>query len=207
MTPCVLWIPVYQYTSIRVYQSLPSPTLPWYWWQRLRCRRPSSRWDRASRRHVDHFCSSLPGVTPGPQDHSYPHVWCNTRPLGPLTARVWCNTRPPGPLQPPSGELVIPATPSWEFPGIVPLHSWTFLLESYQDSRTTSRSPPWNSCRPSTPCLVRTRPLGFLTSRLQVRGRNCTTQYLKCSSVRFEKTETAVYLLCFFQRTVNFPSV
>ena len=124
-------------------------------------------------------------VTPGPQDHSYPRVWCNTRPLGPLSARVWCNTRPPGPLQQPSGELVIPATPSWNFPGIVPLHSWTFLLESYQDSRTTSRSPPWNSRCPSTPCLVKTRPLGFLTSRLQVRGRNCTTRYLKCSSVRF----------------------
>ena len=82
---------------------------------------PSSRWDRASRRHVDYFCPSRPGVTPGPQDHSYTRVWCNTRPLGTLSARVWCNTRPPGPLQPPSGELVIPATPSWEFPGIVPL--------------------------------------------------------------------------------------
>ena len=146
---------------------------------------PSNRWDRASRRHVDHFCPSRPGVTPGPQDHSYTRVWCNTRPLGPLSARVWCNTRPPGPLQPPSGELVIPATPSWEFPGIVPQNSWTFLLGSYQDSRTTSRNPPWNSCRLPTPCLVKTRPLGFLTSRLQVRGRNCTTRYPKCSSVRF----------------------
>ena len=148
---------------------------------------------------MDHFCPSRPGVTPGPQDHSYTRVWCNTRPLGPPSARVWCNTRPlgppsarvwcntrpPGPLQSPSGELVIPAIPSWEFPGIAPLNSWTFLLESYQDSRTTSQSPPWNSCRLPTPCLVKTRPLGFLTSRLQVRGRNCTTRHPKCLSVRF----------------------
>ena len=178
----------YQYTSIPVYQYTSRcrhPSYPGIDDSALDVDAPSSRWDRASHRHVDHFCPSRPGVTPGPQDHSYTRVWCNTRPLGPLSARVWCNTRPPGPLRPPSGELVIPATPSWEFLGIAPLNSWTFLLESYQDSRTTSRSPPWNPCRLPTPCLVKTRLLGFLSSRLQVRGSNCTTRYPKCSSVRF----------------------
>ena len=154
---------------------------------------------------MDHFCPSRPGVTPGPQDHSYTRVWCNTRPLGPLSARVWCNTRPPGPLQPPYGELVIPATPSWEFPGIAPLNSWTFLLESYQDSRTTFRSPPWNRCRLPTPCLVKTRPLGFLSSRLQVRGRNCTTRYPKCSSVRFSKDRNRRIFAVFLSENSLFP--
>ena len=137
MTPCVLCIPVYQSTSIPVaavtHATLVLMTAP------LDIDAPSSRLYWASRRHVDHFCPSRPGVTPGLQDHSYTSVWCDTKPQGPLSARVWCNTRPPGPPLPPSGELVIQLHPVGnslelcrETPGIP------------QDSRTTSLSPPWN---------------------------------------------------------------
>ena len=45
MTSWELWIPVHQ--------SQPSPTLPWYWWQRLLdIDAPSSRWYWASRHHI-----------------------------------------------------------------------------------------------------------------------------------------------------------
>ena len=147
MTPCELWIPVYQ--------SLPSPTLPWYWWQRpLDIDAPSSRWYWASRRHilgefvpsytvgnslesscrhVDHFCPSRPGVTPGLQDHSY--------------TSVWCNTRPPGPPLPPSGELV-PNNTLLGIPWNCAANSWnTAGPPSWYNTRTRgppSWSPPWN---------------------------------------------------------------
>ena len=164
----------YQYTSIPVHQytSIPVAAVTHATHgiddSALDFDAPSSRRDRASRRNVGHFCPSRPGVTPGPQDHSYTRVWCNTRPLGPLSARVWCNTRPPGPLQPPSGELVIPAAPSWEFPGIVPQNSWnTAGTLSWHNTRT--RGPPpivlLGLLPPPVALLGETRPLGSLLPR------------------------------------------
>ena len=105
-------------------------------------------------RQVDHFCPSRPGVTPGLQDHFY--------------TSVWCETRPPGPPLPPSGELVNPATPSWEFPGIVPRNSWnTAGPLSWYHTRT--RGPPSRVLLGilSTPVTVlgETRPLGILIPR------------------------------------------
>ena len=179
MTPCVLWIPVYQYTSIPVYQPLPSPTLPWYWWQRLWISTPLAAVGmspssphsggiipsytvgnslESSSRHVDHFCPIRPGVTPGLQDHSYTSVWCNTRPLGPLATRVWCNTRPPGPPLPPSGGLVnqlYPVGNSLELcrktPGI-PLDHSPGLLPGLEDHIPESSLE--SRLLPS-PCLVK----------------------------------------------------
>ena len=159
MTPFVLWIPAYQYTSIPAtavaHATLVLMTAP------LDVDAPSSRWNWASRRHVDHFWPSRPGVTPGPQDHSYTRVWCNTRSLGPLSARVWCNTRPPGPPLPPSGELVFQLYPVGnslelcrETPG--PL-SWC---------HTRTLGPPSWVLLGTLPTFVaslgETRPLGFL---------------------------------------------
>ena len=104
----------------------------------------------SSCRHVDHFCPSRPGVTPGLQDHFY--------------TSVWCKTRPPGPLLPPSGELVDPTAPSWEFPRIVPRNSWnTAGPLSWYNTRT--RGPPSRVLLGllSTPValLGETRPLGI----------------------------------------------
>ena len=81
----------------------------------------------SSCRYVDHFCPSRPGVTPGLQDHFH--------------TSVWCKTRLPGPPLLPSGKLVNPTTPSWEFPGIVPRNSWNTAgpLPWYH---TRTRGPP-----------------------------------------------------------------
>ena len=162
MTPCVLWIPVYQYTSIPVaavtHATLVLMTAP------FDIDAPSSRWYWASRRHVDHFCPSRPGVTPGLQDHSYTRVWCNTRPLGPLPARVWCYTRPPGPPLPPSGELVFQLYPVGN---ALELCSETSGPLSWYHTRT--RGPPsWvllGILLTSVALLGETRPLGFLIPR------------------------------------------
>ena len=147
MTPCELWAPVFQ--------SLPSTTLPWYRWRSPFCiDAPSSRWYWSRRRHilgefvpsytvenslesscrhVDHFCPSRPGVTPGLQDHSY--------------TSVWCNTRPPGPPLPPSGELVPNNTPLG-IPWNCAANSWNSAGPlSWYNTRTRgppSWSPPWN---------------------------------------------------------------
>ena len=104
----------------------------------------------SSCRHVDHFCPSRPGVTPGLKDHSY--------------TSVWCKTRPPGPPLPPSGELVDPTAPSWEFPGIVLRNSWnTAGPLSWYHTRT--RGPPSRVLLglQSTPValLGKTIPLGI----------------------------------------------
>ena len=163
MAPCVLWIPVYQYTSRCRHPRYPGiddstlwistplaavgiePVVATFWGNYTELYSRNSL--ESSCRHVDHFCPSRPGVTPGLQDHSYTSVWCNTRPLGPLSARVWCNTRPPEPPLPPSGELVTNYTQlgiPWNCAAKLLEYRWTTLLVSYQDSRTTFLSPPWN---------------------------------------------------------------
>ena len=160
---------------------------------------------------MDHFCPSRPGVTPGSQDHSYNLVWCNTRPLGPLSARVWCKTRPPGPLLPPSRELVDPTAPSWEFPGIVPQNSWnTAGPLSWHNTRT--RGPPpgvlLGLLPPPVTLLGETRPLGSLLPHDFSSGPDSShliAQVCVCMYHAFKKTEYAAYYCVFFQRTVYFP--
>ena len=57
--------------------------------------------------YTELYSREFPGIQLPPRGSLLSQLpWCNTRPLGPLSARVWCNTRPPGPPLPPSGELV-----------------------------------------------------------------------------------------------------
>ena len=152
---------------------------------------------------MDHFCPSSPGVTPGPQDHSYTRVWCNTRPLGPLSARVWCNTRPPGPLQPPSGELVMPATPSWEFPGIMLRNSWNSAGPLSWHSTRTQGPPPGvllGLLPPPVALLGETRPLGSFLPRDFSSGPdllNLIAQVCACACITLLKRQNTPHITVF----------
>ena len=148
MTPCEPWI--------TVIQCLPSPTLPWYRWRSpIGINAPCCCWYRSSRRHrlgnfcterytagnslessrrdVDHFCPSCPGITPGLKDHHY--------------SSAWCNSRPPGPPLLPSGEFVPSDTPlgiPWNCAAILLEYRWTPLWYNTRSRGPPCWSPPWN---------------------------------------------------------------
>ena len=64
----------------------------------------------SSRHHVNHFCPSLPGITPGLKDHRYSSVPGVTPGLKDYLCRLLGNLY-----------LVLHR---WEFPGIAPQSSW-----------------------------------------------------------------------------------
>ena len=97
----------------------------------------------------------------------------------------------------------MPAIPSWEFPGIAPLPpgppSW-----NHTRIRGPLPSPPWNSYRHPTPCLVETRPLGIL-----FRDFKCEAAFVPASTQSAQacafKRQYSLYICCvFLQRTVTF---
>ena len=90
---------------------------------------------------MDHIRSSRPGVIPGPKDHSHTTL---VKYRASRIILLPCLVKIPGLQDPLAAFWGIGNTsrPSWEFPGIAPLFSWT-----HSKTQGPLPSPPWNPPR------------------------------------------------------------